>query len=80
MAVLEAMRASIAEILTLPLDELKGDVRLENSDNWDSMARIGIVALVFESTGVTVSGEEMDRIVTVQDIFDLVTLKMKETA
>jgi acyl carrier protein len=80
MAVLEAMRASIAEILTLPLDELKGDVRLENSDNWDSMARIGIVALVFESTGVTVSGEEMDRIVTVQDIFDLVNLKMKETA
>ncbi|WP_438298990.1 acyl carrier protein [Pseudomonas sp. NMS19W] len=80
MAVLEAMRASIAEILTLPLDELKGDVRLENSDNWDSMARIGIVALVFESTGVTVSGEEMDRIVTVQDIFDLVSLKMKETA
>ena len=80
MAVLEAMRASIAEILTLPLDELKGDVRLENSDNWDSMARIGIVALVFESTGVTVSGEEMDRIVTVQDIFDLVTLKMKEPA
>jgi acyl carrier protein len=80
MAVLEAIRASIAEILTLPLDELKGDVRLENSDNWDSMARIGIVALVFESTGVTVSGEEMDRIVTVQDIFDLVTLKMKETA
>ncbi|MGE1172468.1 MULTISPECIES: acyl carrier protein [Pseudomonas] len=80
MAVLETMRASIAEILTLPLDELKGDFRLENSDYWDSMARIGIVALVFESTGVTVSGEEMDRIVTVQDIFDLVTLKMKESA
>ncbi len=74
------MRASIAEILFIPLAELHGETVLENSDNWDSMARIGIVALVFEQTGVSVSGEEIERVVTVQDLFDLIDGKIKDAA
>ncbi|CAI8812042.1 acyl carrier protein [Pseudomonas serboccidentalis] len=74
------MRASIAEILFIPLAELRGETVLENSDNWDSMARIGIVALVFEQTGVSVSGEEIERVVTVQDLFDLIDRKIKDAA
>ncbi|RVD76347.1 acyl carrier protein [Pseudomonas koreensis] len=74
------MRASIAEILCIPLAELRGETVLENSDNWDSMARIGIVALVFEQTGVSVSGEEIERVVTVQDLFDLIDRKIKDAA
>ncbi|MBT9265027.1 acyl carrier protein [Pseudomonas sp. MG-9] len=74
------MRASIAEILFIPLAELRGETVLENSDNWDSMARIGIVALVFEQSGVSVSGEEIERVVTVQDLFDLIDRKIKDAA
>lgn len=74
------MRASIAEILLIPVAELHGETRLENSDNWDSMARIGIVALVFEQTGVNVSGEEIDDVVTVQDLFDLIDRKIEVAA
>ncbi|WP_445177889.1 acyl carrier protein [Pseudomonas sp. McL0111] len=77
---LKKMRANIAEILLIPVDQLHGETRLENSDNWDSMARIGIVALVFETTGVTVSGEEIESVVTVQDLFDLIDLKIKDAA
>ncbi|WP_061291604.1 acyl carrier protein [Azotobacter vinelandii] len=80
MVELENMRASIAEILSIPLNELHGDTRLESIDNWDSMAMIGIVALVFETTGATVSGEEIAGVVTVQDIFDLAAQKIKGTA
>lgn len=77
---LEKMRASIAEILLIPVAELHGETRLENSDNWDSMARIGIVALVFEQTRVNVSGEEIDGVVTVQDLFDLFDRKIEVPA
>ncbi|MHA3735742.1 acyl carrier protein [Pseudomonas sp. Eth.TT006] len=74
------MRASIAQILFIAPHELRGETVLENSDNWDSMARIGIVALVFEQTGVSVSGEEIERVVTVQDLFDLIDRKIKDAA
>jgi acyl carrier protein len=74
------MHADVAEILTMPVDKLHGDIRLQNSDNWDSMARIGIVALVFEKTGASVSGEDIMGIVTVQDLFDLIDRKIKEAA
>lgn len=77
---LEKMRASIAGILLIPVAELHGETRLENSDNWDSMARIGIVALVFEKTGVKVSGKEIDGVVTVQDLFDLIDRKIEVPA
>ncbi|MBV4457865.1 MULTISPECIES: acyl carrier protein [Pseudomonas] len=80
MADMEKMRASIADILSIPLDELKGDTLLESSDFWDSMARISIVALVFETTGTTISGEEIEGVVTVQDIFDLAAGKVKGVA
>lgn len=74
------MRADVAEILIMPVDKLHGDIRLQNSDNWDSMARIGIVALMFEKTGANVSGEEIMGVVTVQDLFDLIDRKIKEAA
>ncbi|WP_338801492.1 acyl carrier protein [Pseudomonas sp. RSB 5.4] len=74
------MRESIAEILSIPVDKLHGETRLENSENWDSMARIGIIALVFEQVGVSVSGEEIERVVTVQDLFDLIDGKIKDAA
>jgi len=79
---LEKMHASIAEILSIPVDELQGETRLEDSDNWDSMARILVVALVSEATRAkaTVSGAEIEGVVTVQDIFDLVARKVKETS
>lgn len=80
MVELEDMRAKIAEILSIPLNELHGDTRLEGSDNWDSLAMIGIVALVFETTGTTVSREEIEGVVTLQDIFTLAAQKIKTTA
>ncbi|UVK86353.1 acyl carrier protein [Pseudomonas sp. B21-051] len=74
------IRESIAEILLIAPAELRGETVLENSDNWDSMARIGIVAMVFEQAGVSVSGEEIERVVTVQDLFDLIDRKIKDAA
>jgi acyl carrier protein len=74
------MRESIAEILFISPAELRGETVLENSENWDSMARIGIVAMVFEQARVSVSGEEIERVITLQDLFDLIDGKIKDAA
>jgi acyl carrier protein len=80
MVELENMRASMAEILSIPLSELHDDTVLEASGNWDSLAMMGTVALVFETTRATVSREEIGELVTLRDIFDLATRKMQKAA
>ncbi|MEK6748143.1 MAG: hypothetical protein AABY83_02900 [Pseudomonadota bacterium] len=73
----ENMRASIADILSVPLSELHGDTVLAASKDWDSLAIVGIVALIFEKTGSSVTYEEISSAVTLQGIFDLATCKVK---
>jgi acyl carrier protein len=76
----ENMRAGMAEILSMPLNELHGDTILTTSENWDSLAIVGTVALLFEMTGASVSHEEISGAVTLQGIFDLAARKIKERA
>lgn len=76
----ENMRTSFAEILALPAGELTPDTVLGECADWDSLAKVGMVALVFEKTGATVSQEEIAAAVTLQDILDLAALKMRKTA
>lgn len=72
------MRESLSDILSIPLDQLRGDLVLEANENWDSLARIGAVALIFETTGASVSPEEIGGVVTLQDLFDLASRKAQQ--
>lgn len=76
----EMMRASFAEILSMPESELQADMALDTCENWDSLAKVGMVALIFEKTGATVSQEDVAGAETLQDILDLAARKLRKTA
>jgi len=64
----------------LELDE--EDVSLQNSlrdfDNWDSMSKLSLIALLDEHFEVQISNLEFDQIDTIQDLLGLIHEKLKQ--
>ncbi len=45
-------------------------------DEWDSLALLTLIAELDEQYGVLIQSEELDKILTIQELFDLVQNKM----
>ena len=52
-----------------PTDELK------SFDSWDSLAGLSVVAMADANFGVNLSAQEIQRAVTVEDLYQLITAK-----
>ena len=72
----EAFLREIELALELPAGSLKGDERLEDIPEWDSLAVISFIALVDEKLGLAVDGEKLAESKTVGDLLALVREKL----
>lgn len=61
----------LAEILELPADSLQGGEKLEDMDNWTSLAMVSFIALADEHFGKTLSPRAFAKCETVGDLCDL---------
>ncbi len=74
----ERIREGVSEVLSIPLSELKDDTNIDDCDNWDSLATVSTAAMIFEMTNITVSPEEMDKVVLFKDIINIAELKVQK--
>ena len=72
----EAFLREIELALELPEGSLKGDEKLEDIPEWDSLAVISFIALVDEKLGLAVDGEKLAETKTVDDLMGLVREKL----
>ena len=61
----------IAEIVGVPPGSLTGKQRLEEFENWDSLAIIAFIALVDKHFSVRIPGREITQCATVSDLVGL---------
>lgn len=55
--------------------EITANTNYQELEEWDSLAALGIIALVKTKYGKTVNGREIRSCVSVQALFDLVSAK-----
>ena len=72
----EAFLREIEATLELPEGSLKGDDKLGDIPEWDSLAVISFIALVDEKLGLAVDGEALANAETVGDLLALVQEKL----
>lgn len=54
---------------------LKPETKFRELDEWSSLSALGIIALADEEFDVEISGNEMRKASTIQELFDLITSK-----
>ncbi len=75
-----AFLEKVDELLELPAGTLKGPEKLEDLENWNSMAIVGFVALVDETFNYTVSPRQFGNCETINDVLALVKPLQAESA
>jgi acyl carrier protein len=63
--------AKVDEILELPSGTLKGEEKLEDLENWDSVAMVSFIALVDERNGARLNVKQLGACETVNDLLKL---------
>lgn len=66
----------VKEALELEDEELKFDDVLADFDEWDSMTRLSLIALLDEHFEVQISDAEFDSIETIQNLLEVVKERM----
>jgi acyl carrier protein len=75
---LDEFKRKFSEVLEDDLIlELEPQSEFKNLESWDSFSGMSIIAMVDEEFGVIIGSEEMARIVTLQELFDLISSKIK---
>ncbi|MFB3778606.1 MAG: acyl carrier protein [Bryobacteraceae bacterium] len=62
---------SVDELMELPAGTLKGDEKLEDLENWNSLAMVGFIGLVDERCDVRLSPRQFLNCSTVNDLLQL---------
>lgn len=63
--------AVLEYILELDEGELKENTKLSELEGWDSMAKISLIALMDDEFGKVLTGEQIRKFNTIQDILDI---------
>lgn len=58
-----------------PVDEITTDTVFRKLEEWDSMTALSLIAMLDEKYNISVSGEELQKLNTVQDLYNLVGAK-----
>ncbi len=61
----------VAEIMDLEVSDIKEDALLKDYDEWDSVAVLSLIALLDEEFHKSIGGAETKKLVTVQDVMNL---------
>ena len=62
--------ALIAELLELEVSDFTPETKLEELEEWDSLAAISYVVMMDEHCGVTANPNDIRNFKTIQDILD----------
>ena len=62
--------ALIAELLELEVSDFTPETKLEELEEWDSLAAISYVVMMDEHFGVTANPDDIRNFKTIQDILD----------
>ena len=60
----------LEEIMDMEEGTLKEDTVLSDLDEWDSMSRLSVIVMMSDEFGKTISGEDVKKFVTVNDILE----------
>lgn len=63
--------SKIEEIMDVEEGTLVPENRLDSYDEWDSITMLSIVALMSDEFNKTITGEEIKKLQTVQDLLDI---------
>jgi acyl carrier protein len=66
-----------AEFENIPPGTLKPETKITEIEGWGSMHALIVIALADTEYGVTIKGDEMRKIESVQQLFDLIAEKQK---
>jgi len=58
------------------IKELGVNVKLEDIDGWDSFAIMSVIAMIDEEYNVIIGGDEISKIDTLQELYDLIRSRM----
>jgi acyl carrier protein len=61
----------LAPLLEVAPDTLTPETPLSRFDTWDSLSKISVLAAVHERHGISLEGDDLDRIGTVGELTDL---------
>ena len=61
----------LEDMLELDAGSLTPDMNLEDIDEWDSMASLSFIVLMDEEFGKEITGEDIKKLKTVQDVLDI---------
>ena len=67
----EEFLAELEEILELPAGTVKGPEKLEDLEQWNSVAMIGFIALADTNNGTRISPRQIVNCATVEDLLKL---------
>jgi acyl carrier protein len=67
----EEFFAELEEILELPAGTVKGPEKLEDLEQWNSVAMIGFIALADTNNGTRISPRQIVNCATVEDLLKL---------
>ncbi len=57
------------------LEQFTQDLEFKSLDEWSSLTTLSIIAMVDDSYGVTIKGDEIRKSETINDLFELVKSK-----
>jgi hypothetical protein len=66
---------SLDELMELPAGTLQGPERLDELENWNSMAMIGFIALADSNSGVKLSPRQIAASETVSDLLSIARIE-----
>jgi len=58
-------------------DAFTADTLFKENEEWSSMTALSVIAMVDDSYGVRLTGDEVRKSSTIQDIYDIVASKIK---
>lgn len=55
--------------------ELTPDQPFRDLENWDSLAGMSVIALIDQEFGLTIKADEMNKVTSLQELYDLILSK-----
>ncbi|MBD1363987.1 acyl carrier protein [Mucilaginibacter sp. ZT4R22] len=57
-------------------ENFTAETKFKENDEWSSMTALSVIAMVDESYSVRLTGDDVRKSTTIQDIYDIVSLKV----
>lgn len=61
----------LEDMLELDAGSLTPEMALSDIEEWDSMAALSLIVLMDEEFGKTISGQDIKKLASIQDILDI---------